>query len=54
LLVGFGIRTPEDARSIVRYADGVIVGSRIVQLIQNTKSKAHLISYVKSLKQAIA
>lgn len=31
--VGFGISTPEQARSIARKADGVIVGSAIVKII---------------------
>ncbi len=31
--VGFGVSTPEQAREIARYADGVIVGSAIVRLV---------------------
>ncbi|MES2988570.1 MAG: tryptophan synthase subunit alpha, partial [Pseudomonadota bacterium] len=31
--VGFGVRTPEQAAAIARVADGVIVGSAIVELI---------------------
>ena len=34
LCVGFGISTPEQARQIARTADGVIVGSRIIQLME--------------------
>jgi tryptophan synthase alpha chain len=29
--VGFGISTPEQARSVAEIADGVIVGSRVVR-----------------------
>jgi tryptophan synthase alpha chain len=29
--VGFGISTPEQARSVAEIADGVIVGSRLVR-----------------------
>lgn len=32
--VGFGINTPEQAEAIARIADGVIVGSAIVKLIE--------------------
>ena len=32
--VGFGISTPEQAREIARSADGVVVGSAIVRLIE--------------------
>jgi tryptophan synthase alpha chain len=31
--VGFGVKTPEDARAIARVADGVVVGSAIVNTI---------------------
>lgn len=31
--VGFGVRTPEQAQAIARVADGVIVGSALVELI---------------------
>ena len=34
LCVGFGISTPEQARQIATIADGVIVGSRIIQLME--------------------
>ncbi len=32
--VGFGIRTPEDAALVARSADGVVVGSALVRLVQ--------------------
>jgi len=35
LCVGFGIATPQQARQIGRIADGVIVGSRIIQLMES-------------------
>ena len=31
--VGFGVRTPEQARAIARVADGVVVGSALVELV---------------------
>jgi tryptophan synthase alpha chain len=34
LCVGFGISTPEQARQVAKIADGVIVGSRIIQLME--------------------
>ncbi len=33
IVVGFGIKTPEDARSMASVADGVVVGSALVQTI---------------------
>ena len=34
LCVGFGISTPEQAKRVARIADGVIVGSRLIQLME--------------------
>ncbi len=31
--VGFGVRTPEQARAVARHADAVVVGSAIVELV---------------------
>jgi tryptophan synthase alpha chain len=34
--VGFGVRTPEQARAIAAYADGVVVGSALVKAIEES------------------
>jgi tryptophan synthase alpha chain len=54
--VGFGVRTPEQAANIARVADGVVVGSAIVELIAHHGANAAgpVRDYVASLKQAIA
>ncbi len=36
IVVGFGVSTPEQAKTISAYADGVVVGSAIVRLIEET------------------
>jgi tryptophan synthase alpha chain len=53
--VGFGISTPEQARTIAEKADGVIVGSAIVKIIAQygADSVAPVSQYVRSMKQAI-
>ncbi|MEQ1688344.1 MAG: tryptophan synthase subunit alpha [Sphingopyxis sp.] len=53
--VGFGIRTPEQAAAIARTADGVVVGSAIVELIAAHGAEApHAVcTFVASLKSAI-
>ena len=53
--VGFGINTPEQAREIGETADGVIVGSALVKIIEEYGDGAgsHLYEYVKSMKKAI-
>lgn len=54
LAVGFGINTPEQASEIGNIADGVIVGSAIVKLIEQYGENATgaLKEYVKSMKEA--
>ena len=54
--VGFGISTPEQARQMAAQADGVIVGSAIVQLVaQHGRDAApHVADYVRAMKRAIA
>lgn len=53
--VGFGISTPEQARSMGAYADGVIVGSAIVKLCgtYGTECVQPVAEYVRSMKDAI-
>jgi tryptophan synthase alpha chain len=53
LCVGFGVSTPEQARRVARVADGVIVGSRIIQLIDKDKSLKNACSFVRSLREAL-
>ena len=54
LCVGFGISTPEQARQVGQLADGVIVGSRLVQLIREDKLPyEHVTSFVRELRSAL-
>ena len=54
--VGFGINTPDQAENIAKVADGVIVGSAIVNIIgeYGENAKEPLQNYVKSMKDAIS
>jgi len=47
--VGFGIRTPESCAAVARVADGVVVGSAIVDRIGRGDSAAEVLGFVKSL-----
>ena len=49
IIVGFGIRNPENARDIASVADGAVVGSAIVDKIAAGKSPAEVLAFVKSL-----
>jgi tryptophan synthase alpha chain len=54
--VGFGVRTPEQAAAIGRVADGVVVGSAIVEIVGASGSNAAepVRTYVQSLAAALA
>jgi tryptophan synthase alpha chain len=53
LCVGFGISTTEHARRAASVADGVIVGSRLIQLIEEDITLVALKAFVDSLRKAI-
>jgi tryptophan synthase alpha chain len=50
LAVGFGISTPQQAREVARIADGVVVGSAFVRLIERN---GDLEAFTRSLRQAL-
>jgi tryptophan synthase alpha chain len=54
LCVGFGVSTPEQARRVARVADGVIVGSRIIQLLDKDESLKNTCSFIKCLREALS
>ena len=51
LYAGFGISTPEQARAAAELADGIVVGSRAVEVAQNGPDA--LRTYVASLRSGI-
>jgi len=53
LCVGFGVSTPEQAQRVAKVADGVIVGSRIIQLLDKDKSLGNACSFIKCLREAL-
>ena len=52
--IGFGISTPEQAKTMASEADGVIVGSAIIKLLEKYGKEApkYVGEYVKSMKEA--
>jgi tryptophan synthase alpha chain len=52
LCVGFGISTPEQASQVAEIADGVIVGSRIIQLME-TEGLAAAGKFIGELRRAL-
>ena len=54
LCVGFGISTPEQAQRVGQIADGVIVGSRLVQLVRDDRPPYERVrSFIQTLRTAI-
>jgi tryptophan synthase alpha chain len=51
LYAGFGISTPEHARGVAELADGVVVGSRAVEVAEDGPQA--LGAYVRSLREAL-
>jgi tryptophan synthase alpha chain len=50
--VGFGVRTPEQAAAIAKVADGVVVGSALVELVGKHGDDAP--QYLRELTAALA
>ena len=58
VIVGFGIKTPDDARAIAAFADGVAVGSAAVSIVQKAAAAgrdpgAEMAAYIGSLRAAL-
>ncbi len=55
IAVGFGVRTPEQASAIAKVADGVVVGSALVELVEQHGANApeHLKRLTASLAEAV-
>jgi tryptophan synthase alpha chain len=53
LCVGFGISTPEQAKSVAADADGVIVGSRLLQLIEEDATLSLLKKFITDLRRSL-
>ena len=53
--IGFGISTPEQAKQMAGLADGAIVGSAIVRLLEQYGKDApeHIGEYVRKMKEAV-
>jgi tryptophan synthase alpha chain len=52
--IGFGIRTPEQAAAIARLADGVVVGSALIDHIASADTPAQAVDGVLSLCAALS
>jgi tryptophan synthase alpha chain len=53
LCVGFGISTPGQAKQVSHIADGVIIGSRIIKLMEKEDDFASVGKFIKDCRQAM-
>ena len=56
-LAGFGIKSPEDAKLLAKCSDGVIIGSSIVKMIEESSDSREfdrIGQYITEIKQAIS
>ena len=53
LAAGFGISTPEQAGVVAKIADGVVVGSAIVKMIEKSASDVELEVFARSLRKGM-
>ncbi len=56
LVVGFGVRTPQDAARMAQGADGVVVGTALVDLAHRTPAperSAAVTAYIRSLRAVL-
>lgn len=49
VIVGFGIRSPETAEAIASVADGAVVGSAIVKMVEEKRPIPEILAFVKGL-----
>jgi tryptophan synthase alpha chain len=54
LCVGFGISTPKQATQVASVADGVIVGSRLMRLLEEEDPAAGVRGFIQSLRRALS
>ena len=53
VVVGFGIRTPEDARALGRTADGVVVGTALVERVESANTRDEAVDLVSDAVAAL-
>jgi len=58
LAIGFGISTPQQVAEFAPYADGIVVGSAVVKMIEENSNRDDLVAvvsrYAREMKKAIS
>lgn len=53
LCVGFGISNPDEAKRVAMVADGVIIGSRLIQLLEEKDALSKVRSFIRGMREAL-
>ena len=53
LCIGFGISTSAQVKEVAQLADGVIIGSRIIQLMEADETMGKMANFIKELRVAL-
>lgn len=53
LYVGFGVSTPDQAKAVSGAADGVIIGSRLIQIIKEARGRTETVRNVGAFLQSV-
>jgi tryptophan synthase alpha chain len=57
LVVGFGISTPQQAKEVAPFVDGLVIGSAVVQMVEENRNRIDVIDivsdYAREIKKSI-
>ncbi len=53
ICIGFGISTVEQAQQAAYIADGIIIGSRIIDLMESTENRQAVINFIRDVRQSL-
>ena len=51
--LGFGVKTPDDARTVAKHADGVVVGAAVCTAIAEAKTPADAVARVTEVVRGL-
>lgn len=53
ICIGFGISTVEQAQQAAYMADGIIIGSHIIDLMESTENRQAVINFIRDVRQSL-
>ncbi|NOY89492.1 MAG: tryptophan synthase subunit alpha [FCB group bacterium] len=52
-VAGFGVASPESAKRLTKYSDGVVIGSAIIKIIRNAQNKSEALKQVEKFLSTV-